>query len=120
MFPTGSAGAALVVLRSVVAITVFVDASTRWSLGPAPIVIGFVAAVGLCLLIGFLTPFCAAIACLMELALLVLPGGSNGLQLCMSALTAGAAAVLGPGAYSVDARIFGRKLITIPPGRKER
>lgn len=120
MFPTGSAGVALIVLRSVVAITVFVDASARWSLGSGPIINGFVVAVGLCLFIGFLTPFCAVIACLVELALLVITGGPNGVQLGMSALTAGAAAMLGPGAYSVDARIFGRKLITIPPGRKER
>lgn len=118
MFPTGSAGIALVVLRSVVAITVLIDVNAHWTLGPGLIVNGVAAVASFGLLIGFLTPCWAGMACLMELVLLAITRGANGIQLGMSALTAGAAAVLGPGAYSVDARIFGRKLITIPSRRK--
>jgi hypothetical protein len=33
----------------------------------------------------------------------------------MSILSGGAVALLGPGAYSIDARIFGRHLLSIPP-----
>jgi hypothetical protein len=117
MFPTGNAGIALGVLRSVVAITVLVDASRRWTLGSAPIIDGFVVLVGLCLFLGFMTPYCAAASCLVELTLLVIAGSSSSFQFAMSALTAGAVGALGPGAYSLDSRIFGRKLITIPPRR---
>ena len=90
-----------------------------WTTGYALIFVGLVAVVGLCLLLGFLTPYCAAVSCLIEFSLLVMPGRSEGFQLGMSALTAGSLAVLGPGAYSVDAKIFGRQLITLPP-RKNR
>jgi uncharacterized membrane protein YphA (DoxX/SURF4 family) len=117
MFPTGSAGIALVVLRSVVAITVLVNARTCWPMGASLIVEGIAALVGLCLFLGFLTPYCAALACFLELVLLVATGAPSTLQLGLSALTAAAAVVLGPGAYSIDGRLFGRKLIKIPPGR---
>ncbi len=117
MFPTGSAGIALAVLRSVVAVTVLVNARTCWPMGSSLIAQGIAVLVGLCLFLGFLTPYCAAVSCVMELALLVITDAPNKLQLGMSALTAGATVVLGPGAYSVDGRLFGRKLIKIPPGR---
>ena len=117
MFPTGQAGIALVILRSVVAVTVFVDTGRLWTLGCAPLVDGIVALIGLFLLLGLLTPYCAAISCFLELVLVVMTDHSEGFHLGMSALTGAATAVLGPGAYSLDARLFGRKLITIPPGK---
>ena len=117
MFPTGSAGIALIVLRSVVAVTVLVNARTCWPMGSTLIVEGIAAIVALCLFLGFLTPYCAAVSCFLELALLITTGASNRLQLGLSALTAAATVVLGPGAYSVDGRLFGRKVFTIPPGQ---
>ena len=120
MFPTGIAGVALVALRSIVAVRLFVDVSAGWPAGSVHLVVGVAALVALCLFVGLLTPYCAAVCCLLELALLVTTGVPHRFQLGMSALTAAAAAALGPGAYSVDARLFGRKLITIPPGRDSR
>lgn len=120
MFPTGSAGVALVVLRSIVAVTVFVNSSACWPMGSTHVVRGIAALVSLCLLLGFLTPYCATASCVLELALLVTTHASNRFELVISTLTAAATAVLGPGAYSVDARLFGRKLIKIPPGRNLR
>lgn len=115
IFPTGAAGVALIVLRSVVAITVVVDTCRSPVLGSVPIINVFVTSVGLCLVLGFLTPYCAALSCLLELALLVTAGVSSQFHLTMSALTGAGTALLGPGAYSVDARLFGRQLIKIPP-----
>lgn len=117
MFPTGWAGVALVILRSVVAITILVDVNGLWTLNFTPVVDGVVALIALCLLLGLLTPYCAAISCFLELALIVMTKLFGGFHLGMSALTAASVAILGPGAYSLDARIFGRRLITIPPGK---
>jgi len=117
MFPTGSVGIALGVLRSVVAVTVLVNSVRCWPTGFGLSVGAIAALAGLFLFLGLFTPYCAAASCFMELALLVIGHSSNRFQLVMSALTAAATAVLGPGAYSVDARLFGRRLIKIPPGR---
>ncbi len=117
MFPKGSAGVSLVVMRCVVACTLFVNAASAWPTGAAFTVRGIAALIALCLCLGVLTPYCAAASCLLELALLTTSGGPGRFQLTMSALTAAATAGLGPGAYSIDARLFGRRVFTIPPGR---
>ena len=111
------AGVALVVLRCVVALTLIVETHSLSALGWAHALDVFAALVGLFLFLGFLTPYCAALCCVVELALLVANGISNGFELGMAALTAASVVALGPGAYSLDARFFGRKLIKIPPGR---
>ena len=116
-FPAGMAGAALVVLRFVVAIVIIVETCKRSIVGAAVPIDAFVVLVGLCLFLGFLTPYCAALSCLIELILLMSSAVPDRFELAMAASTAAVAAVLGPGAYSLDARLFGRKLIKIPPGR---
>src|SRR5262249_26700630 len=103
MFPTGSAGVSLVVLRCVVASTLFVEVMASRPRVAALAVRGFTALIALCLCLGVLTPYCAAASCLLELALLTAAGGPGRFQLAMSALTAAATAALGPGAYSIDA-----------------
>jgi hypothetical protein len=111
------AGVALIILRSVVAVTLIVETHKLSTLGWPHVLDALVALVGLFLFLGLLTPYCAALCCLLELAFLVANGISNGFQLGMSALTAASMVALGPGAYSLDARFFGRKLIKIPPRR---
>src|SRR5215475_3649622 len=107
MFPTGSAGLSLVVLRCVVAATMFVHATACWSMGAGVVVTGIAALIGLCLCLGAMTPYCAGVSCVLELVLLITPGGPGRFEFGMSALTAAATAGLGPGAYSIDARLFG-------------
>lgn len=115
MFPTGGAGVGLVVLRSVVATTALIDVGAIGSSGPMLILEGITVLVAICLVSGFLTPYCAALICLLELAILVFIFPPGAYHLLASALTAASVSVLGPGAYSMDSRIFGRKSITIPP-----
>jgi hypothetical protein len=117
IFPTGTAGFALVVLRSVVGITVIVETHSLPAMGWAHTLEALVGLVGLFLFLGLLTPYCAGLCCLLELAFLITSSIPNRFQLVMSALTAASVAALGPGAYSWDARFFGRKLIKIPPRR---
>src|ERR1700743_2279178 len=104
IFPTGSAGIALMVLRSIVALTIVMDASQHWSLASEWMIDGLVALIALGLLLGFLTPYCGTLASLIELILLVVSGAASRFPLAMSALTAVTVAVLGPGAYSLDGR----------------
>jgi uncharacterized membrane protein YphA (DoxX/SURF4 family) len=116
-FPTGSTGISLVVLRCVVAITVFAHVTGCWITGAALAVKGMVLLVGLCLCLGFLTPYGSALSSVLEVALLISGSAAGRFQFGMAALTAVALVGLGPGAYSVDARLFGRRVITIPAGR---
>jgi uncharacterized membrane protein YphA (DoxX/SURF4 family) len=76
---------------------------------------------GACLLAGFLTPIAGALAALgaIALALSKLPSpGADTLQdkslVILVALVAAAVMLLGPGALSLDARLFGRREIIIP------
>jgi hypothetical protein len=49
----------------------------------------------------------------MEFCALSVTGGQDIFHLVISILISAALAILGPGAYSVDALIFGRKLLTV-------
>lgn len=114
MFPTGMAGAALFVLRLSVAATFVVDGTAHW----APVTsfwifLGLaIPAISLCL--GFLTPYLSIVCGAIELGSLF-GEVSFHFQLLASVADCGILAVLGPGAYSVDARIFGRRLISLSP-----
>ena len=118
MFPTRGAGLALLILRTVVAITVFIDTYKGQPTEPSLLLICLVAMVEVSLLLGLMTPYCAAASCLIELVVLYCSKDPDGLRLGTGALTAATIALLGPGAYSLDARIFGRRLIKVSPPRK--
>jgi uncharacterized membrane protein YphA (DoxX/SURF4 family) len=60
--------------------------------------------VALLLLVGFLTPIAGSLGVAVGLVSFAAP------DLCLSAIAA-AIVLLGPGAYSVDARLFGRREI---------
>ncbi len=126
-FPDSFPGAALLALRALVGgIAIYqgylyVARGASWTAGTLlPCLL--LATSGVCLLIGFLTPLMSVLAglgCIASwMALLPTPAASLfdgklvALQLVAMAL---AVAVLGPGAYSVDARLFGRREIVIPP-----
>jgi uncharacterized membrane protein YphA (DoxX/SURF4 family) len=115
MFPTGTAGAALLVLRVSAAVSFVVNGSAHWALMKAFwIFLGFaIPALSLCL--GMLTPYFSAICGLITFGCLIFFGVADHLHLLASIVDCGVLAVLGPGAYSIDARIFGRRLITLSP-----
>jgi hypothetical protein len=54
----------------------------------------------------------------MEFYSLTISGGQDMFHLVMSILTSAVLAMLGPGAYSVDGRIFGRRLLIVPPRQR--
>lgn len=125
-FPGGRPGIGLLLLRSTIGSTLvaqgvayFVD----WrDLRLITSTIGVVAmAAGVLLLVGFLTPFASVLA-----ALIGVGDGlwwfqaptSNFLDTKMTVIFAAMMAIsiacLGPGAFSIDARLFGRREIVIP------
>jgi len=105
----------LVFLRAVMAIPL-----VQITAGPLPLnlpvsgTLQLLAAVCSALLIvGLWTPIAGAFMALCELSLLLFSFNGASLHMALAALGA-ALAMLGPGAWSVDARLFGRKRIRIP------
>lgn len=77
---------------------------------------------GLSLIVGFMTPFASLLigVCILGISLSWLPAPAvASMALPLAALflliTAVAIALLGPGAFSVDGHLFGRREIVIPP-----
>ena len=114
MFPTGTTGAALLVLRVSVAVTVTVCGTAHWAPATSFWTPFAIAILAISLFLGLFTPYCAAIVCIIEAYLFVLSSSRDQFHLIMSVVDSGILAVLGPGAYSIDARLFGRKLLTVP------
>jgi len=114
-------------LRSSVAIAILIQGgfylggradstAASWFVGWAAIL------TGVALLIGFLTPVVAVVAGLGAVAvgLSLLPPCTPNLfdaklQIIFAAIMLAAVVFLGPGAFSLDARLFGRREIIIPP-----
>lgn len=118
MFPLGTAGAALVVLRVSVAAMLVANGTAHWTVTPPSLITLGLALLALSLCLGFLTPYCSTAACLIQAYLLVLGSGTDKFHLAVATLNSVVLVLLGPGAYSCDARIFGRKRLTLPSQRK--
>lgn len=116
MFPTGLVGVALLVLRVFVAAATIINAMGGLALGiPSWIIPVFVLSASfLCL--GLLTPCFSLLSVLLGVAVFVYAGG-DGFRFTTSIVGCGIVSILGPGAYSVDSRIFGRRLLELPPTR---
>jgi putative oxidoreductase len=79
-----------------------------------PVILQLVAlGAGALLLVGLWTPFAGVLIALAELGLAFWYPSDPWTHILLGALGA-ALAMLGPGAWSVDARLFGRKRIRIP------
>jgi hypothetical protein len=75
--------------------------------------------IAISLSVGFLTPYLSVIACALAAAtFLIGPHSGNPLYGSLI-LDAGALTLLGPGAYSVDAKLFGRRVTVVRP-RKDK
>ena len=115
MFPNGLPGAGLLLLRLVSGVIVISGAVTT-TLGAshtqAFILQPIALAAALLLLLGLWTPIAGLVIVLIELWLVL--SGTRCVENSILLATLGAAlAVLGPGAHSVDAKLYGRKRIEI-------
>jgi uncharacterized membrane protein YphA (DoxX/SURF4 family) len=114
MFPSGWPGAGLLVLRLSAAIPLLVEGcSELWGPPHYGLYAGFIAiGVGSLLLTGLWTPVAGALQAVIEAWIIFGRGGTPGIHLLLAALGV-SLVMLGPGAWSLDARLFGRKRIDI-------
>jgi uncharacterized membrane protein YphA (DoxX/SURF4 family) len=125
-FPDGLPGAGLLLLRSTAGIALLIQGSAyfvdRYNFGLLTMAIAFATIViSALLLIGYLTPFAAGLAGLVSISNVFpwFPAPTPDLfEARVAALLATAIVTalvcLGPGAFSLDARRFGRREIVIP------
>ncbi|RXH57106.1 hypothetical protein [Granulicella sibirica] len=114
MFPAGPAGVGLLILRTSIAAKFLILAFPKGQAIAPPWEIAGLCVPAILLCLGAFTP--AACACCVLIEVSTLPGmsGLDALHLSISILIATSLALLGPGAYSVDARLYGRRLV-LPP-----
>jgi hypothetical protein len=116
MFPPGLPGLALLLLRASVAIALLLDDYAHREALPdwvhVPVIL-----VSLVISVGYLTPIVAAAALACHAFIWLTAGADLGAAVTalVFALDALSLALLGPGAYSLDSRRFGRRLVVLPP-----
>jgi uncharacterized membrane protein YphA (DoxX/SURF4 family) len=112
-FPGGAPGLGLLMLRMVVGLSAIIHGLN--SIGSAASIIGIAEmASGALLVIGLLTPVAGMVVAAGAAAVALADAGWTNVSLVV---LAAAVVLLGPGAISVDSRLFGRKTIIIPRRR---
>jgi putative oxidoreductase len=115
MFPNGWPGRALLLLRLVVGSFLIHDGIVGLMAAPQreSIVVHVIATIaGILLLLGLWTPIAGVIIALSE-TWIALAGTDHPRGTILMATLGIALAILGPGALSIDARLFGRKRLDI-------
>ncbi len=111
MFAGGAAGIALLILRGCAGGSLLACAFTHgYFSSPSWTLLG-VGAIVLLLGVGALTPLACAIGGLIEVYYMLHSSGTDGWQAIFALMIFVALALLGPGAFSIDAKVFGRRLI---------
>lgn len=112
MFPYGLPGLALFLLRFSMALALLCSIRHSGWISPGWVYLAAVPVMaGLCA--GLLTPLTALVALSLHIVIWALTGVPDSGMAASIALESLALALLGPGAYSMDARRFGRRVIEI-------
>jgi hypothetical protein len=111
MFPGGAAGVGLLVLRLCCASAILTMAFSRGlSVVPSRTAVGLTL-LALTMAAGILTPLACTVAALVEATYLLKSHGMDLRFVVLALLVTVALGLLGPGAFSADARLFGRRRI---------
>ena len=115
-FATGWPGVGLLLMRLAVGFALVVRGwTTLWS-GPlvtTAMMSAILAIAGLLLIVGLWTPVMGALVALIEIGETLTSWGDLWVYLLLGSM-AGSLAMLGPGVWSIDARLFGWKRFEIP------
>lgn len=113
MFPLGAPGVGLVLLRLCLATALWLLQGSMLSAAANSTVFWSSLCISLALLIGLLTPVACALCIVLASIALLSPDHPLLMYVLSIALDAFALLLLGPGAYSVDARLYGHRVLTI-------
>lgn len=113
IFPSGWPGVGLLLLRGSVALAVLLPAYSQRQALPSLALLALIL-LSTILCAGFLTPLVAVLAAAVHLVAALSLGMGNEGATVAAIVDALALALLGPGAYSIDARRFGRRLVELP------
>ena len=115
MFPQGGPGIGLLLLRITAAAMLALNLTHRFNFSSNALywlVVSLIVLISLALVVGFLTPVFSIVACIAAVANLFLAEQTINI---LGILTSAALFLLGPGAFSVDARLFGLRVTVVPP-----
>ena len=112
IFPTGLPGIGFIAIRVTAAAMLLVDGSAYAAPQSMGCAIGSLVA-AVCLVSGILTPYAATFAGCLEFWRLCTRDNVDLFHLIAAIVVTLALSVLGPGAYSVDNKIFGRRLVNL-------
>jgi uncharacterized membrane protein YphA (DoxX/SURF4 family) len=114
MFPTKTPGIALFVFRVLIAATLVVDVAFQGKQTASPCLLLGITFVSLFLCVGLFTPYAAVFCIALQSGFLIHLGGRDEFHLAVNIVNSLILAVLGPGAYSIDAVLFGRRRLVLP------
>ena len=119
-FPNEWPGAGLLLLRLTLAGALFADAAAALSAtGPAQILAaGGAILTGALIAIGLWTPIAGVLVCVLQLGVMLTADGTIGPHVVQAAIGL-CLSLLGPGAWSIDARLFGRRRVEIKHLRED-
>ena len=113
-FPTGAPGCGLVLLRVVAALSLQADASGHLVLTQHASIPGVaLILLSIALLVGLLTPVVALVAAAIEATMLGTSASAGIALMLQGPMICVALALLGPGGYSLDARLFGSRVVVL-------
>jgi len=114
MFPSGGPGLALLLLRVSVAVVLFLVA-VNYNGAYYHLVLALALTISVLLIIGFLTPYLCIVAIALVILNLIFTSHEHPYGSALAIVNAAAVGLLGPGAYSLDSRLFGRRVTVVRP-----